>query len=109
MLLTIVRLCGFEVKKKLVAALLIVGALMFAVIATSGILPWYYKEVELTFVDGAAKLEKAISEIPGVKKASVSFIAGKMIVEAEDSDFDSIVAKIPSVAKKTIPDCTVII
>ena len=58
MLLTIIKLCGFEVKKKLVAALLIVGALMFAVIATSGILPWYYKEVELTFVDGAAKLEK---------------------------------------------------
>jgi DNA-binding CsgD family transcriptional regulator len=59
MLLTIVRLCGFEVKKKLVTMLLIIGAAMFAVIATAGILPWYYKEVELTFVDGAAKLKKA--------------------------------------------------
>jgi len=58
MLLTIVRLCGFEIKKKLVISLLISGALMFAVIATSGILPWYYKEVSLTFVDGAAKLKK---------------------------------------------------
>ena len=58
MLLTIIRLCGFEVKKKLVITLLITGAVMFAVIATAGILPWYYKEVELTFVDGAAKLKK---------------------------------------------------
>ena len=58
MLLTIVRLCGFEVKKKLVIALGAIGILMFLVIATSGILPWYYKEVELVFVDGAAKLKK---------------------------------------------------
>ena len=58
MLLTIIKLCGFEVKKKLVITLLVIGALMFAVIATAGILPWYYKEVELTFVDGAAKLKK---------------------------------------------------
>jgi DNA-binding CsgD family transcriptional regulator len=31
---------------------------MFGVIATSGILPWYYEEVSLIFVDGATKLEK---------------------------------------------------
>ena len=58
MLLTIVRLCGFEVKKKLVTMLLIIGAAMFAVIATAGILPWYYKEVSLTFINGSAKLVK---------------------------------------------------
>ena len=58
MLLTIVKLCGFEIKKKLVITLLVIGAAMFSVIATAGILPWYYKEVELVFVDGAAKLEK---------------------------------------------------
>ena len=58
MLLTIVRLCGFEIKKNLIVTLCSIGILMFLVIATSGILPWYYKEVELTFVDGAAKLKK---------------------------------------------------
>ena len=68
-----------------------------------------FKIEDLDCPNCAAKLEKAISEIDGVKKASVSFIAGKMIVEAEDSDFEAIVAKIPSVAKKTIPYCTVII
>jgi len=58
MLLTIVKLCGFEVKKNLIITLGSIGILMFLVIATSGILPWYYKEVELVFVDGAAKLKK---------------------------------------------------
>jgi DNA-binding CsgD family transcriptional regulator len=58
MLLTIVRLCGFEIRKKLVITLGSIGILMFLVIATSGILPWYYKEVKLVFVDGAAKLKK---------------------------------------------------
>ena len=58
MLLTIVRLCGFEIKKKLVITLTVMGGLMFALIATSGLLPWYYKEVSLVFVDGAAKLKK---------------------------------------------------
>lgn len=58
MLLTIIRLCGFEIKKKLVVALLAIGAVMFAIIATSGFLPLYYKEVSLVFVGGAAKLQK---------------------------------------------------
>ena len=57
MLLTIVKLCGFEIKKNLIIMLGSIGILMFLVIATSGILPWYYKEVELVFVDGAAKLK----------------------------------------------------
>jgi DNA-binding CsgD family transcriptional regulator len=58
MFLTIVRLCGFEVRKRLVVILLTIGAVMFVIVATVGILPWYYKEVELTFVGGAAKLKK---------------------------------------------------
>ena len=58
MFLTIVRLCGFAVKKKLVITLSVIGFVMFAIVATSGILPWYYKEVSLVFVDGATKLKK---------------------------------------------------
>lgn len=58
MLLTIVKLCGFEAKKKLVITLIAIGTVMFTLVATSGILPWYYKEVSLVFVGGAAKLDK---------------------------------------------------
>ena len=58
MLLTITKLCGFQVKKKLVMTLGSIGILMFLIVATVGILPWYYKEVDLIFVGGAAKLKK---------------------------------------------------
>ena len=58
MFLTIYRLCGFCVSKKLAITLAVVGGVMFAIVATSGIQPWYYKEVSLVYVDGAAKLEK---------------------------------------------------
>ena len=58
MFLTIVHLCGFETKKAFVVALSVAGAVMFAITATAGILPWYYKELALVSVDGAVKLEK---------------------------------------------------
>lgn len=68
-----------------------------------------FKIEDLDCPNCAAKLEKAISEIDGVTKASVSFIAQKMIIEADESDMDKIISKIGSVAKKTVPDCTVIV
>lgn len=58
MFLTIVRLCGFEIRKAHVITCLTIGALMFAIIATSGFLPLYYESVSLSTVDGVTKLEK---------------------------------------------------
>lgn len=58
MLFTIIKLCGFELRRKLVTACMVIGFIMLAIILTSGILPWYYKEVSLVFVDNAAKLDK---------------------------------------------------
>ena len=58
MFLTIVRLCGFEIKKAHVITCLALGVGMFAIVATAGFLPWYYESVELTMIDGSAKLVK---------------------------------------------------
>jgi DNA-binding CsgD family transcriptional regulator len=58
MFLTIVHLCGFNVKKTHVAVCLSLGAVMYFIVATSGFLPWYYKSVELEIIDGSAKLIK---------------------------------------------------
>lgn len=58
MLMTIVKLCGFTYGKALPASLFSLGVVMFGIICTTGYLPWYYKEVSLVFVEGAAKLEK---------------------------------------------------
>jgi DNA-binding CsgD family transcriptional regulator len=58
MFLTIVRLCGFEIKKAHVITCVSLGALMFAIIVSSPMLPLYYKSVEIEMIDGAAKLVK---------------------------------------------------
>ena len=58
MLLTIVRLCGFKIKKAHIIVCVSIGAIMFAIIATSGFLPWYYKSVSIETIDGSTKLVK---------------------------------------------------
>lgn len=58
MYLAIAKLCGFNYTKKLSITLLSVGIIVFAMICTTGYLPWYYKSVTLEQVDGAAKLVK---------------------------------------------------
>ncbi|MBR3767790.1 MAG: cation transporter [Clostridia bacterium] len=68
-----------------------------------------FKLEDLDCPNCAAKLEKAISEIEGVRKASVSFIAQKMIIELDEGDLAAVIKAIPAVAKKAVPDCTVIL
>ena len=58
MFLIIVSLCGYKYKKILPISLIIAGGIVFMMVCTSGFLPWYYKDVSLEFVDGAAKLVK---------------------------------------------------
>lgn len=58
MFMIISRLSGFNYKKWVKYALVGVAMLMFALVLTTGHLDWYYKSVELTYADGAAKLIK---------------------------------------------------
>ena len=58
MLLTIFDLSNIKYNKILPISLAIIGALMFALICTTGYLPWYYKEVSLGYANGATELVK---------------------------------------------------
>lgn len=58
MFMIISKLSGFNYKKWLKYALVGAAMLMFAFVLTTGHLDWYYKSVELTYADGAAKLIK---------------------------------------------------
>lgn len=58
LLLTIVRLCGFSIRKTHVILCTTLGVIMFAVIACSPMLPLYYKSVEIERIEGATKLVK---------------------------------------------------
>ena len=55
MFLTIIRICGFKVRPATVACCFALGALMFAVVATSPMIPLYYKSVAIETVDGSSR------------------------------------------------------
>lgn len=52
------KLCGFSHKKWVTYVLVGIAVLMYSMVLTTGHLNWYYKDVTLTYVDGAAKLVK---------------------------------------------------
>lgn len=56
--LTIAKLCGFNLGKTLPSILIMIGVVVFAMICTTGYLPWYYKSVTIEFANGATKLVK---------------------------------------------------
>ena len=58
LLLTIIRLCGFSIRKTHVIICTTLGVIMFAVIACSPMLPLYYKSVEIERIEGVTKLVK---------------------------------------------------
>ena len=58
MFMIISRLSGFVFRRWIRYTLAGVALLMYSLVLTTGRLGWYYKSVELTFADGAAKLIK---------------------------------------------------
>ena len=53
-------------------------------------------------------MEAAIAKIPGVTKVTVNFMAQKMILEAPDEQFDSIVKLAAITIADVEPDCRII-
>ncbi len=52
----------------------------------------------------AAKMEKAINELDGVKEASVNFITQKLVIEGEDEKMASIIKAAEKIVKDIEPD-----
>lgn len=68
-----------------------------------------FKLVDLDCANCAAKMEDAVKKIDGVTNASVSFMAQKMTIEADDERFDEVVKLAVKACKKVEPDCEVIV
>ncbi len=66
-----------------------------------------FKLTDLDCANCAAKMEEAIKKIDGVNDATVSFMAQKMTVDADDARFDDIMKEIVAVCKKVEPDCVI--
>ncbi len=68
-----------------------------------------FKMQDLDCANCAAKMERAIGKIDGVKSVSVSFMTQRLSVEAEESRFDEIVREIVKVCSRVEPDCRILI
>ena len=56
----------------------------------------------------AAKMERGICDLPGVKEASVNFMTQKLTIEADEKDFDKIIKAAQKAIKRIEPDCRIV-
>ena len=64
---------------------------------------------DLCCANCAAKIEHAISKLPGVHSATVSFLAQKLILEAEEEKFATLIQECARICKRLEPDCELIL
>ena len=55
----------------------------------------------------AAKMERDISKLDGVRSATVNFLTTKLVIEADESEMDRIVEKSRKIVKKFEPYCEI--
>ena len=63
---------------------------------------------DLDCANCAAKVENGVKKLEGVKNASVSFMAQKMTIEAEDGvDFDELMKRVVKLCRRIEPDMVI--
>lgn len=68
-----------------------------------------YELEDLDCANCAMKMQESIEKIPGVTSCSVNFLTQKMILEADDAEFDKILKQAVKAIAKVEPDCTVVL
>lgn len=66
-----------------------------------------YKLTDLDCANCAAKMEEAIKKIDGVKDATVSFMAQKLTIDADDARFDQIMEQVVAACRKVESECVI--
>ena len=63
---------------------------------------------DLDCANCAAKMEDAIRKLDGEQSVTISFMAQKMTLEAEDANFDKVLKQVKKCIKRVEPDCVVV-
>ena len=63
---------------------------------------------DLDCANCAAKMERAIAKIDGVDSVSISFMAQRIAIEADEARFDEIMERVAKACKKVEPDCRIV-
>ena len=66
-------------------------------------------KIEVDCANCANKMEDAAKNTAGVQNATVNFMTQKMILDAEDSQFDEILQAAVKCIAKVEPDCRVVL
>ena len=67
-----------------------------------------FKLEELGCANCAAKMENAISKLDGVNSARISFMTSKLMLDADERNFDAIVDEAQSICSRYEPDCVIV-
>lgn len=68
-----------------------------------------YRLTDLDCANCAAKIEKALWKMEGVENASVNFMTQKLILEAEESQLERILAEAQTLIAKIEPHCKIVL
>lgn len=67
-----------------------------------------FKLEDLDCANCAAKMERSVAKIDSVNSVSISFMAQRMSIEAEDEKFEEIMDEVVKKCRKVEPDCRII-
>ncbi len=67
-----------------------------------------YKMEDLDCANCAAKMERSINKIEGVRSASISFMAQRLVIEADEDSFEEIMERVEKVCRRVEPDCRIV-
>ena len=66
-----------------------------------------FKLRDLDCANCAAKMERSIAKLDGVKQVSVSFLTQKLTLETEGDDQTELMQQVVRLCKKVEPDCVI--
>ena len=66
-----------------------------------------YRMENLDCANCAAKMERSIAKLEGVKQVSVSFLTQKLTLETEGDDQTELMQQVVRLCKKVEPDCVI--
>ena len=67
-----------------------------------------YRLQNLDCANCAAKMEKAIRKISGVREATVSFMAQRLMIDTGDEPLETVMKEVQKICKRIEPDCVIL-
>lgn len=64
---------------------------------------------DLDCANCAAKMENCIKKIDAINHVSVNYLTQKMMIDADDAEFDNAMQQVVKVCKKIEPDCKIML